>query len=83
MLPFVGALLPGLMIRAGRNVPARSRRLCRPSGADDADDSGAGRDAGRGRAGEIEWLPQLGLSASFFLDGLGLLFAGMILGVGR
>jgi multicomponent K+:H+ antiporter subunit A len=32
---------------------------------------------------EIEWLPQLGLSASFFLDGLGLLFAGMILGVGR
>jgi multicomponent K+:H+ antiporter subunit A len=31
---------------------------------------------------KIEWLPQLGLSASFFLDGLGLLFAGMILGVG-
>ena len=31
---------------------------------------------------EIEWLPQLGLTASFFLDGLGLLFAGMILGVG-
>ena len=31
---------------------------------------------------EIEWLPQLGLSASFFLDVLGLLFAGMILGVG-
>jgi multicomponent K+:H+ antiporter subunit A len=31
---------------------------------------------------ELDWLPQLGLSASFFLDGLGLLFAGMILGVG-
>ena len=31
---------------------------------------------------KIEWLPQLGLSASFFLDGLGLLFATMILGVG-
>jgi multicomponent K+:H+ antiporter subunit A len=31
---------------------------------------------------QIEWVPQLGLSASFFLDGLGLLFAGMILGVG-
>jgi multicomponent K+:H+ antiporter subunit A len=31
---------------------------------------------------EIDWLPQLGLSASFFLDGLGLLFAAMILGVG-
>jgi multicomponent K+:H+ antiporter subunit A len=31
---------------------------------------------------EANWLPQLGLTASFFLDGLGLLFAGMILGVG-
>src|SRR5690606_20568083 len=31
---------------------------------------------------EVTWLPQLGLSASFFLDGLGLLFAGMILGMG-
>ncbi|MDQ2092940.1 monovalent cation/H+ antiporter subunit A [Rhodobacteraceae bacterium 10Alg 79] len=31
---------------------------------------------------EIEWLPQLGLTAAFFLDGLGLMFAAMILGVG-
>jgi multicomponent K+:H+ antiporter subunit A len=31
---------------------------------------------------EFQWVPQLGLSVSFFLDGLGLLFAGMILGVG-
>ncbi|WP_424976693.1 monovalent cation/H+ antiporter subunit A, partial [Dinoroseobacter sp. S124A] len=31
---------------------------------------------------EVPWLPQLGLSASFFLDGLGLLFALMITGVG-
>lgn len=30
----------------------------------------------------LEWVPALGLSASFFLDPLGLLFAGMILGIG-
>ncbi len=29
-----------------------------------------------------DWLPALGLSASFRLDGLGLLFAGLILGMG-
>src|SRR5690606_26570936 len=28
------------------------------------------------------WLPGLGLNVSFFLDGLGLLFAGLILGIG-
>jgi multicomponent K+:H+ antiporter subunit A len=30
----------------------------------------------------IEWLPALGLDANFFLDGLGMLFAGLILGIG-
>ncbi len=33
------------------------------------------------RAG-VEWIPQLGLSFSFFLDGLGLFFATLILGMG-
>ena len=30
----------------------------------------------------IDWIPALGLNAAFFLDPLGLLFAGMILGIG-
>jgi multicomponent K+:H+ antiporter subunit A len=30
----------------------------------------------------IDWLPALGLNANFRLDGLGLLFAGLILGIG-
>ncbi|MEO1121549.1 MAG: monovalent cation/H+ antiporter subunit A, partial [Pseudomonadota bacterium] len=30
----------------------------------------------------LDWLPWLGLNANFFLDGLGLLFAGLILGIG-
>ena len=30
----------------------------------------------------IDWLPALGLNANFMLDGLGLLFALLILGIG-
>ncbi|MEX0924233.1 MAG: monovalent cation/H+ antiporter subunit A [Rhodovibrionaceae bacterium] len=81
-LPFLGALLPGLMIRAGRNACAAT--------------TGAVTllafillliEAPAVMSGEviqyrIEWLPALGLHATFFLDGLGLLFAGMILGIG-
>jgi multicomponent K+:H+ antiporter subunit A len=81
-LPFLGALLPGLMIRAGRDACAAA--------------TGAvtllalillGLNAPTVLAGgvvqtRIEWLPALGLNATFFLDGLGLLFAGLILGIG-
>lgn len=31
---------------------------------------------------QLDWLPSLGLNANFFLDGLGMLFAGLILGIG-
>jgi multicomponent K+:H+ antiporter subunit A len=81
-LPFLGALLPGLMIRAGRDACAAV--------------TGSvtllalvllGLNAPAVLSGEvvqtrIEWLPSLGLDANFFLDGLGLLFAGLILGIG-
>ncbi|MDW4500058.1 monovalent cation/H+ antiporter subunit A [Sulfitobacter sp. D35] len=82
LLPFLGALVPGLMIRAGRDACAIFTALptalaltmlivLAPQVMD-----------GKVITAELEWIPQLGLSASFFLDGLGLLFAGMILGVG-
>ena len=82
ILPFIGALVPGIMIRAGRNACAAFTAaptilaivmlgILAPSVMQ-----------GEVIRAEIMWLPQLGLSASFFLDGLGLLFAGMILGVG-
>jgi len=81
-LPFLGALVPGIMIRAGRNACATFTAvptilalvllgLMAPAVL-----------RGETLQAEIMWLPQLGLSVSFFLDGLGLLFAGMILGVG-
>ena len=81
-LPFLGALLPGLMIRAGRDACAAVTGsvtllalvllgLQAPTVL-----------AGGTVQTRIEWLPALGLNANFFLDGLGLLFAGLILGIG-
>ena len=82
VLPFLGALLPGLMIRAGRNACATvtgsvtllaliGLLLHAPAVL-----------RGEVITARIEWLPQLGLNATFFLDGLGLLFATLILGIG-
>lgn len=82
ILPFAGALLPGVMIRAGRDACAMFTALptalalillglAAPAVMD-----------GQVLQASIEWLPALGLNVTFFLDGLGLLFAGMILGVG-
>ncbi|MCB1355048.1 MAG: monovalent cation/H+ antiporter subunit A [Maritimibacter sp.] len=82
LLPFFGSLLPGLMIRAGRTVCATFTAL--PTAAALVLLLTLAPEVMHGDVVEAElaWLPQLGLSASFFLDGLGLLFAGMILGVG-
>jgi multicomponent K+:H+ antiporter subunit A len=81
-LPFVGALLPGLMIRAGRTVCAISTAVPTLAALTMLLVLAPGVIRGEVVQVEIDWLPQLGLSAAFFLDGLGLLFAGMILGVG-
>ncbi len=81
-LPFLGALLPGLMIRAGRNACAIATGavtllalilLVREAPAVLRGDIVQTR---------IDWMPALGLNATFFLDGLGLMFAGLILGIG-
>ncbi|MBI1904940.1 MAG: monovalent cation/H+ antiporter subunit A [Rhodocyclales bacterium] len=82
MLPFLGALLPALMIRAGRNACAIATGSVTllalalllshvPAVL-------------RGEVLQVgwAWLPGLGLNVNFFLDGLGLLFAGLILGIG-
>ncbi|WP_296764022.1 monovalent cation/H+ antiporter subunit A [Sediminimonas sp.] len=81
-LPFLGALLPGLMIRAGRGTCATYTALssglafvlllvCAPA-------------VMRGEVLQfrLDWLPALGLNVNFMLDGLGLLFAGLIIGIG-
>ena len=82
VLPFAGALLPGLMIRAGRNVCAIATAVPTILALTMLLVLAPAVLRGEVVQAQIEWLPQLGLSASFFLDGLGLLFAAMILGVG-
>jgi len=81
-LPFIGALLPGLLIRSGRDVAAIS---CATATA--AALLGLCLHIPAILAGEVvtarfEWLPQLGLNANFRIDGLGLLFGILILGIG-
>ncbi|WP_417839279.1 monovalent cation/H+ antiporter subunit A [Tritonibacter scottomollicae] len=81
-LPFLGALFPALLIRAGRNASASSAGL-----ATGLAFIGLMLHAPAILRGEtvqvgLEWLPALGLHANFFLDGLGFLFATMILGIG-
>ncbi|MAU53013.1 MAG: monovalent cation/H+ antiporter subunit A [Roseovarius sp.] len=81
-LPFLGALLPGLMIQAGRNTCAAFTAaptilaitlllICAPAVM-----------RGEVLTFGLDWLPSLGLNVNFMLDGLGLLFAGLILGIG-
>jgi multicomponent K+:H+ antiporter subunit A len=81
-LPFLGALLPGLMIRAGRNTCALAAGAVTALAL-----LMIGLHIPAVLRGEvirtrIDWLPQLGLNANFMLDGLGLLFALLILGIG-
>ncbi len=82
LLPFLGALLPSLMVRAGRNACAIFTALPTSLALIILLILSPAVMRGEVIQAELAWLPQLGLNASFFLDGLGLLFAGMILGVG-
>jgi len=82
MLPFIGALVPGLMIRAGRDACAMFTAVPTILALVFLGILAPEVMAGGTVTAKIEWLPALGLNANFFLDGLGLLFAGMILGMG-
>ena len=82
LLPFIGALVPGLMIRAGRTACATFTAVPTALALVMLLILAPAVLRGETIQAEVAWLPQLGLSASFFLDGLGLLFAGMILGMG-
>ena len=81
-LPFLGALLPGLAARMGRNASALAAGLATALAL-----AGLLSHAPAVLNGDVviqtfQWVPSLGLSASFRIDGLGLMFAGLILGIG-
>ncbi|MFT4149385.1 MAG: proton-conducting transporter membrane subunit [Paracoccaceae bacterium] len=81
LLPFAGALLAGMAGRHGRSLPMAAALACTLAGL--ALVLGL---APRAMAGAVEWhhpwIPALGLDLSLRLDGLGLLFAVLILGIG-
>ncbi|MFN3994531.1 MAG: monovalent cation/H+ antiporter subunit A [Tabrizicola flagellatus] len=81
-LPFLGALLPGLMIRAGRTACATATGSVTLLALALLALQAPAVLRGEIVQTRIDWLPALGLNATFFLDGLGLLFAGLILGIG-
>ncbi|MBZ0124367.1 MAG: monovalent cation/H+ antiporter subunit A, partial [Roseovarius sp.] len=81
-LPFLGALLPGLMIRAGRNACGATTFFVTLTAFAGLMTHVPAVMAGQVATARMDWLPALGLNANFMLDGLGLFFAGLILGIG-
>ncbi|MFV0514173.1 MAG: monovalent cation/H+ antiporter subunit A [Jhaorihella sp.] len=81
-LPFLGAVFPALLIRAGRNASATAAGAVSLLALVGLLIHAPAVFRGEVITARLEWLPGLGLNANFFLDGLGLLFAGLILGIG-
>ncbi|MBE1284969.1 MAG: monovalent cation/H+ antiporter subunit A [Rhodobacteraceae bacterium] len=81
-LPFIGAVFPALLIRAGRNAASFSAGLTTLLAFVGLMINAPAVLRGETIHARLDWLPGLGLNANFFLDGLGLLFATLILGIG-
>ncbi|GAA0868609.1 monovalent cation/H+ antiporter subunit A [Brevundimonas basaltis] len=82
LLPLIGALAPALAIRRGRNAAALAAGAVTLAALVVLAGMAPGvMDGETVRAG-VPWIPALGLNANLFLDPLGLMFAGMILGIG-
>ncbi|MGR3616454.1 MAG: monovalent cation/H+ antiporter subunit A [Paracoccaceae bacterium] len=81
-LPFLGAVFPALLIRAGRNACAWSAGMTTALALIGILLNAPAVMRGEIVQAQLDWLPSLGLNANFFLDGLGMLFAGLILGIG-
>jgi multicomponent K+:H+ antiporter subunit A len=82
LLPFAGALLPGLMIRAGRNSCAWSAATITATALAGLLVHAPVIFAGGVVHYQLNWLPGVGLNVNLYLDGLGFLFGSLILGIG-
>lgn len=82
VLPLLAAFLPSVAIKSGRTICAVAAAL--PTLAALLLLASAAPTVYRGEivSAGYEWLPQIGLSYSVFLDGLGFFFAALILGIG-
>ncbi|PKO86642.1 MAG: monovalent cation/H+ antiporter subunit A [Betaproteobacteria bacterium HGW-Betaproteobacteria-12] len=82
LLPFLGAVLLALMLRAGRNACASSAFAVTLLAFALLMTHAPMLFRGETLRVGVEWLPRLGLNLNFFIDGLGFFFAGLILGIG-
>lgn len=82
LLPFIGAILPALMIRVDRNACAVATGSVTGLALLLLLLQAPAVFAGEVVTARLPWLSGLGLEANFFLDGLGLMFAGLILAIG-
>ncbi|MDP3657217.1 MAG: monovalent cation/H+ antiporter subunit A [Brevundimonas sp.] len=82
LLPLLGALAPALSIRFGRNAAALAAGAVTLAALVVLAGLAPAVMAGETVQASVPWIPALGLNASLFLDPLGLMFAGMILGIG-
>ncbi len=82
LIPFIGALIPSLAIRGGRNVCAAATAAVTGLSLVLLLTEIPTVYSGEVSRSAVQWLPRLGLSFSFFVDGLGLFFAGLILVIG-
>ena len=82
ILPLLAAIFPPLVVRSGRTFCAIAAAI--PTVAALLILAAAAPAVYRGEIirASYEWLPQIALSFSMFLDGLGFFFAAMILGIG-
>jgi len=82
LIPFIGALIPPLAVRAGRNVCTAATAAVTGLSLVILLTEAPAVYSGSVPQVNFSWLPQLGLSFSFFIDGLGLFFAGLIPAIG-
>jgi multicomponent K+:H+ antiporter subunit A len=82
LIPLAGAFLPSLAIKSGRTASAVAAMV--PTLAALILLAAATPAVYRGAVVSVryEWMPQLGLAYSVFLDGLSVFFAALILGIG-
>ncbi|WP_339106785.1 monovalent cation/H+ antiporter subunit A [Roseovarius rhodophyticola] len=81
-LPFLGALLPGLMNSAGRQACAGVTFIVSLAAFIGLLTNLPAIMAGEVVQARVDWLPALGLNFNLMLDGLGFFFAFLILGIG-
>jgi multicomponent K+:H+ antiporter subunit A len=82
LIIFAGAIIPPLAIHAGRNICTAATATITLAALSTLLSFAPDVVSGEIPVWKAEWVSRLGLSLSFFVDGLGFFFAALILGIG-